>query len=433
MPNKINTLWIRLIGSQPEFPLESRIFHSISVCLIVLSAIYVPYNLFSGQYVASVSFLAIACIFYYQYHQSRYHGKKHSTLVFGLMGLILFSVNYFANSGIDGSTDIIWPSYLLLVFAISPYRQHVFWLIGCLVTFILIHVIEFYHPELVKHPFTAGQGQFIDRITAFPIPVVAIYIIITYIRRNYDNERQVVELRNKEILLQKELLEQSDSTKNKLMSIISHDMRAPLVNIQGYLELLNENELDDNQRPALEKDLLVATNNTMQMLSNLLYWTKAQMEQPVVNLVQANLAQVLRSTLEMEKAIAAKKGVSLIYQMDDGIKVTADIDMLQLVVRNLVSNAIKFTPKGGQITINAKPDGQNCKLTVSDNGKGIEQAYQEKIFKITADPAFGTNNEKGVGLGLSLCKEFIERQGGSIGFESIFGQGSNFYVFIPGK
>jgi len=431
MPYKINTLWVRLIGDQPQFPLESRIFHSIGICLFLLSAIYVPYNLFSGQYVASVSFLAIGCIFYYQYYQSRYKGKKHSSLVFGIVGLFLFSVNYFANSGINGSTDIIWPSYLLLIFAISPYRQHLPWLIVCLAVFMGIHVIEFYHPELVKHPFTAGQGQFMDRVTAFPIPVIGIYIIITYIRRNYDNERNVVEVRNKEILLQKELLEQSDSTKNKLMSIISHDMRTPLINIQSYLELLNENELDDSQRPALEKHLLVATNNTMQMLSNLLYWTKAQMEQPVVQLVQTRLAQVLKSTLDMEKAIAAKKGVDLTYQIDDEIIVTADIDMLQLVVRNLVSNAIKFTPNDGQITINAKADGKNCKLTVSDNGQGIEQAYQQKIFKIIADPAFGTNNEKGVGLGLSLCKEFIERQGGSIGFESVFGQGSSFYIFIP--
>ena len=109
----------------------------------------------------------------------------------------------------------------------------------------------------------------------------------------------------------------------------------------------------------------------------------------------------------------------------------ADTDMLQLVVRNLVSNAIKFTPRGGIINIDAQLVQHECKITVSDNGKGIDPQQQEKIFSINTEPAFGTNNEKGVGLGLLLCKEFIERQGGRIGFESVFGKGSSFFIYIP--
>ncbi|WP_208094498.1 sensor histidine kinase [Mucilaginibacter agri] len=398
-----------------------------------MACFYIPYDLYAGMYVASLSCLILAAVFFYQYYYSRYHHKKHNDVVFGLAGLIIFSVNYFANSGINGSTDLIWPAYLLLLLAISPYRQHLAWLIIYVLTFLILHAIGYYYPTLVQYPFSGAKGMFIDRITAFPIPVVTIYLIIKFIRRSYDKEKNIVELRNEEITLQKSLLEQSNAEKNKLMSIISHDMRAPLINIQSYLRLLNENAIDKTERPELEKDLLAATNNTMQMLSNLLYWTKSQMERPSINLQTLNLFSALRSTLDMEKTLAEKKGIALNYNLDDTITVIADTDMLQLVVRNLVSNAIKFTPKGGAINIDALILGGKCKLTVSDNGKGIAPAEQENIFRITSEPAFGTNNERGVGLGLLLCKEFIERQGGSIGFESIFGQGSAFFIFIASK
>ena len=429
--NKTDTFWLRLIGQSSNFPLESRIFHSISICVIILAAIYVPYNLFAGLYVASVSALILGLFFLYQYYYSRFHNKKHSNIAFGLVGLIILSVNYFANSGISGSTDLIWPAYLLLVFAISPYKQHLVWLIAYLLVFLILHFIEHRYPLLVQYPFRAGKGQFIDRVTAFPLPVITIYVVIKFIRRSYDKEKNVVEARNEEILLQKNLLEESNAEKNKLMSIISHDMRTPLINIEGYLELLNENSLDSFQRPLIEKELLTATNNTMQMLSNLLFWTKSQMERPVLNLLEVNLSSVLDSTLDMEKMLAKRKGISLNYQINEQITVIADIDMLQLVVRNLVNNAIKFTSTGGTIVIDAEVLTNECKVTVSDNGKGIKQAEQEKVFSITTEPAFGTNNERGVGLGLTLCKEFIERQGGRIGFESVFGKGSSFYIFIP--
>lgn len=133
----------------------------------------------------------------------------------------------------------------------------------------------------------------------------------------------------------------------------------------------------------------------------------------------------------MGSAQSAKKDITFSYVIAPQLTVVADTDMLQLVVRNLISNAIKFTPYGGIIKIDAQQINSECKITVSDNGKGIDQLQQQKIFSISTEPSFGTNNERGVGLGLLLCKEFIERQGGRIGFESVFGRGSSFFIFIP--
>ena len=119
--------------------------------------------------------------------------KAHNSTLFGLIGVLILGVNYFPNSGINGSTDQIWPAYLLLVFAISPYRQHIKWLLIYLSCFLILHIVEYFYPFLVKYPFTAGSGQFVDRITAFPIPVVTIYIVIKFMRRSYDKERKATE------------------------------------------------------------------------------------------------------------------------------------------------------------------------------------------------------------------------------------------------
>lgn len=435
-----DTLWSELIGSRSMFPLETRIFHSISLGLIILCTIYVPYNFFEGLYVGSFSACLFALVYSQQYYYSRFHGRQHSNMLFGITGIVIFSVNYFANSGIHGSTDLIWPIYLLLVLAISPYEQHVKWVIAYLLCFLAVHLLEFYQPSLVKYPFTVGKGQFVDRVTAFPLPVIGIYIVIKFIRRSYDRERAAseeralaVEASKAQILIHKDQLEQSNIEKNKLMSIISHDLRTPLTNVQNYLELLNHTELSMAERQELEGYLLKSTNNAMEMLSNLLYWTKSQMEGPSVNLKEVNLLSILQGTLDMEKMHAAKKNINLLAEIPAELSVMADVDMLQLVVRNLISNAIKFTPGGGHIRVSATQEAEECKIMVSDNGEGIALDKQEKIFSIRTEPAYGTNNERGVGLGLVLCKEYTERQGGRISFESNPGLGSSFFITIPTK
>ena len=435
---KNKTIWSNLIGGRTSFSLESRIFHSISLGLIFLSAIYSIYNLYAGLYVGSLSALLLGTFFAYQYHNSRFKAKPHSTFLFAISGILIFGINYFTNSGINGSTDLIWPAYLLLLLAISPYHEHPMWLVIYITCFLCLHFLEFYYPGLVQHPFNAGHGQFVDRITAFPLPVLVIYIIIRYIRKSYDNERQAaaekalaVEESKVQILAQKEQLEQSNSEKNKLMSIISHDLRTPLVNIQTYLQLLNNRRIEGKDTQMLEASLLQSANGAVEMLSNLLHWSKTQMEGLNVNLQEINLLTALQSTLDMGQLYASKKEILFSHHISPVIYATADVDILQLVVRNIITNAVKFTPQGGKIEVHAGLTLNECKISIIDNGKGIAPEKQEKIFSISAESTYGTNNEKGVGLGLVLCKEFIDKLGGKIEFESNLAQGSTFFVYIP--
>lgn len=428
LPKKLTdvkiTSWTDLVGTKDNFTLESRIFHSIAIGLLIINLIYIPYNFFIGLKFGALSALIFFLVFFYQYYNSRFNYKPHSNLLFGSIGILILGANYFTNSGIVGSTDIIWPAYLLLIFAVAPYKQHFIWLIVYLICFATIHLIEFLYPALISYPITPGLSQSIDRITAFPIPIIATFLVIKFIRRNYDKEKN-------DAIEKSVAVEKNNVEKDKLMSIISHDLRSPLVNIKNYLTLLNDNLVAPNDKAAIEKDLLKSTDNALEMLSNLLLWSKSQMDGPSVQLKEVDLLSALAKTLEMERTLALNKNISLSYHIPSPMLVIADIDMLQLVVRNLISNAIKFTPFGGKIELSVALIGNQCKLSVNDNGSGISEDKKPEIFSMKATPAYGTANEKGVGLGLLLCKEFIERQGGSIGFKSEANEGSTFFIFIP--
>ncbi|WP_276088946.1 HAMP domain-containing sensor histidine kinase [Pedobacter sp. JY14-1] len=417
-------LWLDMTGSTSDFSLESRIFHSISAGVILIACVYVPYNLYAGLYVASLSTLIVALFFFWQYYNSRFLGKTHSSTAFGLFGLLMLGINYFYNAGINGSTDLIWPAYLLLIFAISPYHQHLRWLITYIIFFVLIHLLEYYLPALVKYPFQQGRGQFIDRVTAFPMPVLVIYLVARFIKRSYHLEREAA--REKTVAVEK-----SNAEKTRLMSIISHDLRTPLLNVQSYLELLRSNDLESSERPELEEALLSSTNGAVEMLSNLLHWSKSQMEGAQVRLQHVNLLQVLSGTVRMQALYASKKGITLTCSVPEQLTVVADIDMLQLVVRNLISNAVKFTPAGGAISILAQTESGHCKIVVSDNGTGVPEDQRAHLFSVRSAPTSGTNNERGVGLGLVLCKEYTERQGGTIGFLPNPEGGSSFFITLP--
>lgn len=412
----MNHRWHLLTGSPAEFTLEARIFHSISLGIALLTFVYAPYDLFAGMHVAALSALLCSGIFFYEYYRSRFLLRGHRSLLFGIIGLFLFSVNYFANSGIQGSTDLIWPVYLLLLLTICPYRHILTWVIIYILVFGLVHVAEYLYPELVHFPFRAGSGQFTDRITAFPIPAISIAIIIGVLRRNYDKERAIVA--------------QRDAEKSRLLSILSHDLRSPFIQVQHYFELLNDQTLSQKDRDRIEHALKHTNEQTLHLVTNLLYWSRSQLQGVSVQISTLPLTETLNNTLEIAKGLSSDKGIMFTTDIHPGIHVKADADMLQLVLRNLLQNAIKFTASGGTIHVETEKTGKDCLISVYDNGRGIAPERVANLFSGTTS-TFGTANEKGIGLGLQLCKEFMELQGGRIKVESEPEKGSRFMVQVP--
>ena len=181
----------------------------------------------------------------------------------------------------------------------------------------------------------------------------------------------------------------------------------------------------------MNERLLTMTKNTSLMLSNILAWTKSQGHNFRADLQQLFVAETLRYVVDLARSISDRKQITLWVDLPEEIAVKADPQMLALVVRNLLMNAIKFTPVGGNIWVSATTENNDCVLIVKDDGIGIPTSLQAHIFSIESGSRRGTASEKGTGLGLTLCKEFTAIMEGGLSFKSAKDKGTTFYLTLP--
>jgi signal transduction histidine kinase len=224
------------------------------------------------------------------------------------------------------------------------------------------------------------------------------------------------------------------STNGKFLSIIAHDLRSPFSSIIGILELLKLS-LKEFNKDEIEKYVNIvynSANNTLILLDNLLVWAVSQNKEKNFKPIKINLYNLLKEEIESLKFLAIQKQITLKHLINPDLNVAADIQMVKTILRNLISNAIKFTNNNGEVIINATEIKQFVEVEVKDNGIGISAENQKKLFQIDSFHSTpGTHDEKGIGLGLLLCKEFVELHGGNILIESETGKGSRFAFTLP--
>lgn len=233
---------------------------------------------------------------------------------------------------------------------------------------------------------------------------------------------------------QKKELVKLNEDKDRFISILAHDLRNPFNTLLGYAELLVKKiriyTLEEiEQRVQVINNILIVTEN---LLADILLWAKVQSGKLPFEPLELHLLNLCSEITESLKLIADAKGISIKLILTDDFMVYADLNMLLTVFRNLISNAIKFTNKGGFIKIYAEQNKTESTITVSDNGLGMDQATMNSLFDISQiQTRSGTEDEKGTGFGLLLCSEFVEKHGGKIWVESELGKGSNFKFTLP--
>lgn len=237
-----------------------------------------------------------------------------------------------------------------------------------------------------------------------------------------------------EIEKQRDELEIANATKDKFFSIIAHDLRGPFSNFVTLTKIISDSfdQFDSNQLKNYMSEIQNSAQSTYNLLENLLDWSRSQKGNIKFDPVKTDVNQIVLENIELLNNIAAKKEIDLIYNSVDNILAIADTEMLKTVIRNLISNAIKFTKAKGTIEINLKEGKTYHTVSVKDNGIGIKKEDINKLFRIDIHhTTIGTKKEKGTGLGLILCKEFVERNGGKIWVESEIGQGTKFEFTVP--
>jgi two-component system, sensor histidine kinase and response regulator len=231
-------------------------------------------------------------------------------------------------------------------------------------------------------------------------------------------------------------LEKANATKDKFFSIIAHDLKNSFNGLLGYSNILltDFDTFADDEKIKIISAIKQVSENTYKLLQNLLDWARVQTGLISYNPEELMLTILLQDEIGVQKRLAEQKNISMSLQTDDTIKVIADQNMVSTVIRNLVSNAVKYTKSGGKIRIKLVKDDQKALISVKDTGIGMSQENVDKLFKVNETyKTYGTNLEEGTGLGLILCKEFIEKNHGTIEVESRVDEGTEIILRLPLK
>jgi len=298
-----------------------------------------------------------------------------------------------------------------------------------------------------------GQQQIIVLVFIIALilcAVLLVYVLQSNVKRKRTNEtlrRQKKEIekynshlldlnneiRNKKEKLQeqKENLEQLLSVKDKLISVISHDLRGPMATLKSTLNMIREGYLTPEDISELTSGINESIDNTLELLENLLNWAGSQMNRIRIHPEYFAFDQLADEVIALVTAQAKIKGVKIEKDISPEILAFADVHMIRIVLRNLVTNAIKYTGQGGKITIYAQASPKEMYGFIRDTGIGISGENLKRLMSSDLYSTTGTANEKGTGLGLLLCQEFLDKNGGKLKIESEPGRGSIFSFTLP--
>ncbi|HWB25997.1 MAG TPA: HAMP domain-containing sensor histidine kinase [Chitinophagaceae bacterium] len=265
--------------------------------------------------------------------------------------------------------------------------------------------------------------------------------LVRYMQNNLiQQQKKDIQENYEKLLASTEELTKANAAKDKFFSIIAHDLRGPVTSTLALTRFISTNAFGDD--PERQKELMQLLHNsidsTAKLLENLLVWSRSQTNRISFAPVLLNLYKLIETNVNVLNIVASEKDINVSVDVDRDVEIYADAEMMNTVLRNLLSNALKFTNKFGNVTITAKiisktPPHNNCvQVCVQDDGTGMQPAVLESLFRIdTKVVKEGTGKETGTGLGLILCKEFIEKHSGSIWATSKPGTGSRFTFELP--
>ena len=307
-----------------------------------------------------------------------------------------------------------------------------FLLVGVILILLLLFLL--YNRYIIINKANKELEKRKNEISESNLKLLNLNKILVEQKKKVDELNQKLNQTNKKILESEKQLIEANSAKDKLFSIISHDLRNPFASIVSFSRMLKRDidKLDKVELQELTIELEKSVANINELLENLLQWSRTQTGKIKYNPQYIDVNEIIDENISLFSPKAKEKNVLIDNKVNFNLIVWADYNMTNTVIRNLLSNALKFTNSNGKIRLYYKTNKEHVYLSVEDNGVGIDKEVQERLFNIDSlYSTFGTINEKGSGLGLIICKEFAEKQYGNITFESEEGKGSVFTFSLP--
>ncbi|HMH34492.1 MAG TPA: HAMP domain-containing sensor histidine kinase [Puia sp.] len=381
---------------------------------------------------AYVSFLVLCLNFYYKH--------EAGIIVYFILYPVVTCIVYL--NGMDLGADLFFILFGILSLFFLQEISHMLFAVGfSMISYFILAVVN------QKYTFQLQTANiffyYFNEITAIVFIFYGLFLIKkensvyqlgilasnhALQGKNNEIQKQKEEIEEKAELLRNQTTELTElnSLKNKLFSIIAHDLKSPMYALRNLFNHVQQYNLPAAEIRKMIPDVVNDLNYTTGLMENLLLWAKSQMQSTTLRKEDIDISRMIQDTIQLLHLQADAKKINILNRIDTSHDVRADKDMIALVLRNLISNAIKFTPEKGTISISLKEKNTVTEVSVQDTGVGMSPEYLEKINQNNYFSTKGTSSESGTGLGLMLCKEFLQKNGGQLYISSEPGKGSVF-------
>ncbi|WP_236252765.1 sensor histidine kinase KdpD [Echinicola sp. 20G] len=432
MTNRSKQLWQKLTLSDQEQELESRIFNAVAIITIIYLKSMVIFNYVLSQYLLSALLFITSIIIlgFYLAGRSR-KNYQWGIKVLAALSYPILALNFYLNDGIQGPTPYIFLMVHIIVLTLSERKTFWFWTIYNIVFFITLYFIHNFYPDLIANNYSSPEIKFLDQSLSYMACAIGMMAIISALKWNYQKQKIKNELKSVALTKANLNLHQNNEQKNKIIALISHDLKNPLLSITKILEMIKEGELSDEETKSIQEDLFIMASNTQKMAESILDWATVELKNTEPNYKRVNIKKKSEEVLNIYHNLAKQKGITLNTVFLGSIIITTDIDRLLLIIRNLLQNAIKFTPTEGKIDFSFNHKEHEIIIEVSDTGVGIPEHKLNSIFDMDFQSTEGTQTEKGTGFGLFICNENAKKIKGELNVQSEVGKGTTFTLSLP--
>lgn len=422
-----------LIGDRDDFHLVKRLFNTTALLTIGMLVVLALVNYVLGFRIVSftwaVALLVVSGVFILVRFYNRY---ALAYTIYALTGYTAMFINFAYNSGTAGPTLTIFLFFFVLLVMMSPIRISVIWVFTHSFAFAAMILGEYYYPEVVHYTYENEAHRLSDNLISHVAVVFVLFVAIIFIRKNFKIEHRYAKRLAEENVKKNHRLQELNHQKDRLPSILSHDLRGPLTSIKGFYNVLNldTERLSKDEEQHIQRRLASMVGGTLDMLENILFWSRCQSEASEFALDVVDINECIDDLLPLYKEMADEKSIDLVVA-DRGVNYCmAQVEVLAIVLRNLIANAIKFTENGGKVIVSTYRSDGRAVIEVSDSGIGMDERTVSELFKINPKLSYGTNREKGTGMGLVVCKDLIDRMNGDIEVESAVKKGSSFKICL---
>ncbi len=446
---------ISLVGYFSEMPEYEKkrmvIFNRLNFCAFCISIIRVVYLLFFSPGIYSYNVLAInilPAIFFAAMALLVYYKQFTLATIFEFL-VIPPLLSFVSQATLDSGLDMFVVLYMLFCFFyLNKVRNVLFAFLYCFTFFMYMHFWidrEAFFSDKTSPGFLLSLFNY---LSAFFMIFITMYFIKYNVweyeksikekneklmRSNAEITNQRDELSKKAALLKDKTAElmELNHVKTKLFSIISHDLRTSVYSVKNIFDALEKGYISGQEMLDMIPQASNEIGNSIELVNNLLGWARNQFHEIKVNPQTLDLVKITETTFRLFAMQAQKKKIRLENKISIYVFAFADNDMICTVLRNLVSNAVKFTHEGGQVVVRTEPDGNFIRVIVSDNGVGMTEDEIQQVFNNEYYTTLGTAHEPGTGLGLMICRDFVQLNKGRLDVKSKVGEGTSFIVTLP--